>query len=133
MWTIRKLVKKGDYLYAVVPEHPKANKHGYVLHHRIVAENTIGRVLDPNEVVHHKNGDKHDNRAVNLEVLSRQKHTSLHNSTGRTCVELLCAFCGIKFRREVRQTRKGYKRVFCSRSCNGKFYSNQTVVGSSPT
>ena len=43
MWNIKKIVSKGDYLYALVPEHPKATKNGYVLLHRIVMENHLGR------------------------------------------------------------------------------------------
>lgn len=45
MWKIRKIIKKGDYEYALVPEHPNATKNGYVLHHRIVMENSIGRLF----------------------------------------------------------------------------------------
>ena len=53
MWKIEKIVKKGDYLYAVVIEHPCSTKHGYVLHHRIVMENHLKRLLSHSEVVHH--------------------------------------------------------------------------------
>lgn len=41
MWNIRKSVTNGDdrYLYAVVPEHPRASKKGhYVYYHRVVME-----------------------------------------------------------------------------------------------
>ena len=58
MWNIEKIVKKGDYLYAVVKEHPKATKHGYVLLHRVVMENHLNRLLNEDEVVHHRNKDK---------------------------------------------------------------------------
>lgn len=53
MWKIEKIVKKGDYNYAVVKNHPHATKYGYVLHHRIVMENFLGRLLSPQEIVHH--------------------------------------------------------------------------------
>lgn len=61
MWNIQKIVHKGDYDYAVVPEHPKAIKHGYVLLHRIVLENYLGRILDDGEISHHINEDKKNN------------------------------------------------------------------------
>ncbi len=43
MWIIQKIVSKGEYNYAVVPEHPNATSNGYVLEHRVVMENAIGR------------------------------------------------------------------------------------------
>ena len=45
VWKIRRIVSKGDYNYAVVPEHPNKTKFGYVLEHRIVMENHLGRLL----------------------------------------------------------------------------------------
>ena len=33
-----------------------ASKYGYVLYHRILMENHLGRILNQNEVVHHIDG-----------------------------------------------------------------------------
>lgn len=46
--------------------------------HRIVAERMLGRKLRSNEVVHHKNGNKKDNRECNLVVMTRSQHSKLH-------------------------------------------------------
>ena len=46
MWNIKKLIHKGEYDYALVPDHLNATKNGYVLYHRIVMENHLGRLLD---------------------------------------------------------------------------------------
>ena len=47
--------------------------------HILMAEQKIGRALKPDEVVHHVNGDKEDNRPENLQVMKRSEHTRLHN------------------------------------------------------
>ena len=39
--------------------------------HRIVMEQHLGRPLWPDESVHHRNGDRQDNRVDNLELWSR--------------------------------------------------------------
>lgn len=49
--------------------------------HRIVMENHLGRELSPDELVHHKDGNKHNNHISNLEVVTRSEHMKIHNET----------------------------------------------------
>jgi hypothetical protein len=46
--------------------------------HRHIMEEKIGRKLKRNEIVHHINGDKHDNRIENLEIISQSEHIKKH-------------------------------------------------------
>jgi len=50
--------------------------------HRIVAEKIIGRKLRSDEVVHHIDGNKHNNKPENLMIMSQSEHIKLHIEQG---------------------------------------------------
>lgn len=66
------------YILIKTPDHPRADQRGYVPEHVLVAEKTLGRHLHTNEVVHHKNRKRADNRPANLQVMDVSKHLRLH-------------------------------------------------------
>lgn len=78
-WKGGRFVNPTGYVMVMAKDHPDASRAGYMLEHRLVAGMTIGRRLLPTEIVHHKNGDKGDNRPENLEVLpNKREHFKRH-------------------------------------------------------
>ncbi len=124
MWAIEKIVSKGKYNYAIVRNHPKRTKNDYVLEHRVIVENNIGRLLLSNEVVHHINGKYKDNRIENLQVMTNSEHTKLHGKQIlRKWVQLKCPICGGVFERKHSKThlsKHNSTTTCCSRLCGGK-------------
>ena len=83
-------------LFQSGPDHPMwkggqyiKSKAGYVMQyvkpkfhkrqHRIVMEDAIGRELSEDELVHHLNGKKQDNRIENLQIVSKAQHIKIHD------------------------------------------------------
>lgn len=77
------IVKHRGYIHIWSPEHKFKDKHGYVKEHRLVMEKHIGRYLRPEEVVHHINHIRDDNRIENLMLLrNKSEHGKIHYPNG---------------------------------------------------
>jgi len=76
-WKGGKTLRNG-HTFVLAKGHPYADKDGYVAEHRLVIEKHLVRYLKPDEVVHHINEIKTDNRICNLLLCDHRYHTSLH-------------------------------------------------------
>lgn len=65
------------------PNHPY-NMSGFVYEHILVAEKYLKRSLENNEIVHHINFNRIDNRPENLYVFANMgEHMRFHNTKGK--------------------------------------------------
>ena len=62
--------------------HPRADSKGYVNEHVLTVESHLGRTLNRDEVVHHKDGCKGNNALSNLELMLDSDHRRLHALQG---------------------------------------------------
>lgn len=74
-------------------------------------------------IVHHKNGNKLDNRLENLEILTAQQHAEHHNQKWPR--EKTCVICGIAFvpkptKRKIAQT--------CGWNCGRKLAAQKSMA-----
>lgn len=77
-WKGGRKTRKDGYVFVVAPDdHPnpsyiKKNGLRYILEHRYVMEQHIGRYLEPTEVVHHIDENANNNDISNLRLYSNQ-------------------------------------------------------------
>lgn len=70
--------QNGRYLEVKRPNHPNANADGYILEQRLVMSEHLGRPLTQDEIIHHRDGDGHNNDINNLELTTKKKHFNNH-------------------------------------------------------
>lgn len=85
-----RVINTNGYVMLYIPKHPLAQKKPYVLEHRKVMFEHLGRLLRKDEIVHHINGNKQDNRIENLQLVPK-------NWKGKINLNSQCPRCGHKY------------------------------------
>lgn len=84
--------------------------------HRFIMQEILGRKLDRDEIVHHINGDKRDNRPENLRVVSAKEHAVEHGQWKHPTTKN-CTVCGATF---TPHPTKRARAKTCSPECRFK-------------
>lgn len=105
------------------------DKKQVVPYARYLMEQHLGRKLNKDEEVHHKDHDKTNDVIENLEVVNSTKHRRHHNPLKYKDTTEQCYICGKKFTFTAKQHRNKYQernrkpktvdKYFCSRKCSG--------------
>ncbi len=121
MFKIISITNGGGYKYcSTIPPHPKRTSRGQYPLHRVLIENSIGRLLNKKEEVHHIDGNRNNNELNNLELMDKSSHAKIHHP--EFPLVIINCKCGkiLKFKRHVlkqRLKRSKFGRVSCSRKC----------------
>lgn len=121
------------YVYVKAPPgHPNVNGDGYICEHILVAENTLGRLLKADEVVHHINKKRNDNNPSNLMVFASQRDHALYHKGGDAQLidgvwhtEPLhgkCLYCGVDYIREPKWKK------FCCKQCSDNYFKRRKII-----
>ena len=116
-------MKNGPYELVKAPDNYPGKKYRgkYCYEHHLVYWKHYGILPGLNEVIHHKNERKRDNRIENLELVTHKTHNKLHKYRGDTTI--VCTECGEKFIKSLSyveiRSRAGIP-LFCGRVCAGK-------------
>ena len=118
-WKGGTTIDKRGYVYERVPRHPFVQQNCYVAKHRLVMEAHLKRYLDPEESVHHVDGNTSNNELSNLMLFpnegAHQKYHWLFKP--ETKIEVECRTCGQKYK--VKKSRVK-KTKYCSYKCAGR-------------
>ena len=82
-WKGGQITDVNGYILIWQPNHPRSNSNGYVHRSHLIAEKMLGRYLYPEEITHHENEIRNDDRPENIKITTRGKHASFHNRNRR--------------------------------------------------
>lgn len=120
-WKGGRIHDRLGYIRVLLPDHPNVMKNGYILEHRLIMATFLGQPLRPDEIIHHINENRADNRIENLLLMSLAAHISLHTQgvVRRKRVEAACLGCEKIFWSRPGTPRRA-SRKYCSQQCSRK-------------
>jgi hypothetical protein len=128
IWKEGWYIDKDGYKNIRNPNHPFCHCNGYVLEHRLVMEEYLGRHLKPEEDVHHLDLNKENNRIGNLMLFpNRAEHMRYEmggnqrakiEMFGRVC--LLCGSTKTHIKKSGRLHWMSYRDGFICKKCHNK-------------
>lgn len=142
------------YLVVYDPKHPLAQSNGNVRVHRKKWYDRHGPI-PKGWIVHHKDGNKTNNRLSNLKAMSPSDHAKEHNRRGDLCpnpqgavlvaytrkhgvwnkgttkfVRVKCGQCNATLCRplwKVKFNKRRNMKIFCNRSCRSRWVRRETI------
>lgn len=119
-WRGGRFVRMG-YVFILQPAHPRADHHGYVLEHLVIAERALGRTLPIEVEVHHVNEVRTENAGWNLVICEDgayhkllHRRTRAYRATGNVHARK-CPFC--KTFDVIENMVQATKKTFFHRLC----------------
>lgn len=87
-WSGGRKIRKDGYILTIAPDdhpYPSDTSSGtrYILEHRLIMEQKLGRYLTPEEVVHHLDENPSNNHPDNLALLPSQAVHASHHFKGK--------------------------------------------------
>lgn len=127
-------MKSGEYILVRAPDNYPGKKYRnkYIYEHHLVWWINTGDIIGADQVIHHKNENKLDNRFENLEVLSRSSHSIHHSTKESSKLELVCPVCNRIFIRRKSdfffRRRNKQLKFYCSRRCSATDISKDKTI-----